>query len=323
MKVRIGKHGITEHPEVSIKALRAFTEVMSLGSATAAARQLGISQPAVSRLISQLEGAFGFELFYREKGRLLPNLDGKRLLSEAELALSSLERLNNLAGDIAGLSSGMIRIVAPPSFSEAILPEIVAKFLRLHPDVEFNIDSRSPDTSRSMIAMRYVDCGFVKLPTDESNLAVEMIMTSGSVCVMAADHRLASAESITPSMIGSLPLILLGAGRRWRSQVDAAFAEHGKRPSVAIETHTHGSACALAARGIGMAILNERLAAPYLHRGLVTKPFLPEIPHKYAFALSSISPPSRLTLAFREVVMRHFGIGEERETPLNRVPLGQ
>lgn len=306
MKVRPGFYSPEGGPEISIRALRAFAEVMHTGSATAAAKQLKMGQPAISRLIAQVETAFGFELFYREKGRLVATDDGKRLLAEVELMLSSSERLINLARDIAGFSAGTIKIVAPPSFSEAVLADIVALFLERHPGVEVSIDSRSAETSRSMIAMRYADCGFVKMPIDQTDLSTEVMMRNGSVCIMKDDHPLAHLPQISPKDIGQLPMILLGAGRRWRNQVDAAFGKFEMRPSVTIETHTHGSACALAARGLGLAILNEQLAIPYLHRPLLMRPFTPEIAHEYAFAVSNLSPPSRLVMAFRNVASAYF-----------------
>lgn len=147
----------------------------------------------------------------------------------------------------------------------------------------------------------------MKLPAEENDLAIEQIVASGSVCVMHEDHPLAGHATITPAEIGQHPLILLGAGRHWRTQVDAAFASFGLRPVVAVETHTHGSACALAARGNGMAILNELLVKPYLHKPLVTRPFEPPITHEYAFAVSNVSRPSRLTQEFRNEVKAYFG----------------
>lgn len=306
LKGRPGGLQAADQLDLSIRALTAFAEVMHTGSATAAAKQLGLTQSAVSRLVAQVEQAVGFELFYREKGRLIPNEDGKRFFAEVELTLSSFERLNNIAQDIAGFTAGTIRVVAPPSFSEAVLADIVALFLKRHPGVEFSIDSRSAETARSMIAMRYADCGFLKMPVDATDLSTEVMMTNGSVCVLRNDHPLAGLETISPDDISSRPLVLLGAGRRWRSQVDQAFTSCGQRPNVAIETHTHGSACALVARGLGLAILNEQLARPYLHAPLVARQFRPEIQHQYAFAVSSLSPPSRLTHEFRDAVAAYF-----------------
>lgn len=306
MTVRIGKAAYSAIPDISLRALHAFSEVMQTGSATAAARQLGMTQSAISRLIAQVEEGVGFDLFYREKGRLVATQDGKRVFAEVEAALASLERLNNVARDIAGFSSGKIRVVAPPSFSEAVLADIVALFLERHPGVEFSIDSRSSETSRSMIATRLADCGFVKLPVDETDLSTELLMTNGSVCVMREDHPLAREAVVTPAKVGRHNLILLGAGRRWRNQVNEAFAQFDLRPEVVVETHTHGSACALVMRGMGMAILNEKLAEPYLHAPLLAKRFEPEILHQYGFAVSSMSPPSRLTLEFRNVAREYL-----------------
>lgn len=306
MRKPIAPAGVEPDKDVSFRALRVFAEIMRTGSATAAGKQLSLSQPAVSRLIAQLEAQVGFDLFYRDRGKLVPTADGTKLIQEVELTLASIDRFNSLVRDIAGYSAGTVRIVAPPSFAEGVLPEIVSRFRDRFPGVEFSIDSRSVETARSMIAMRYVDCGFVKLPADESDLSIEQIVSSGSVCVMRQDHPLAELSTITPSDIGQHPLILLGAGRHWRTQVDTAFAAFGLRPSVAIETHTHGSACALAARGNGMAILNELLVKPYLHTSLVARPFNPPIMHEYAFAVSNVSRPSRLTQEFRNEVRAYF-----------------
>lgn len=307
MRKPLAPAGVEPDKDVSFRALRVFAEIMRTGSATAAGKQLSLSQPAVSRLIAQLEAQVGFDLFYRDRGKLVPTADGTKLIQEVELTLASLDRFNSLVRDIAGYSAGTIRIVAPPSFAEGILPDIVSRFRERFPGVEFSIDTRSVETARTMIAMRYVDCGFVKLPTDESDLAIEQIVSSGSVCVMREDHPLAECERVTPADIGQHPLILLGAGRHWRTQVDAAFGSYGMRPVVAIETHTHGSACALAARGNGMAILNELLVKPYMHPPLVTRPFDPPITHEYAFAVSNVSRPSRLTQEFRNAVTAYFG----------------
>ncbi len=292
--------------EVSFRSLRVFAEIMRTGSATAAGKQLSLSQPAVSKLISQLEAKVGFDLFYRDRGKLVPTADGTKLMQEVDLTLASLDRFNSLVRDIAGYSAGTIRVVAPPSFAEGVLPEIISRFRDRLPGVEFSIDSRSVATARSMIAMRYVDCGFVKLPTDQKDLELDEVVTSGTLCVMREDHPLASRETISPVDIGLHPLILLGAGGYWRTQVDAAFMSFGLKPVVAIETHTHGSACALAGLGNGMAILNELLVRPYIQAQLVTRPFIPEITHTYAFAVSNVARPSRLTQEFKKEALSFF-----------------
>ncbi|MCW6530153.1 LysR substrate-binding domain-containing protein [Sphingomonas sp. MMSM20] len=283
---------------LGVRALETLSEVMRTGSATAAAANLGMTQPGVSRTLAQLERTIGFELFYRDRGKLVPTKDGRLLAEEVEFALAGLQRVANLADDIANSAAGELSVVAPPSFAEGVLPAIVASFLQKHPGVRFNLDSRSLETSRMMIATRVVDCGFMKMPIAGDDLHCEPLVSSGSACVLPARHPLAAHEVLTPDLLRAAPLILLGSGRQWRIQVDQAFAGYRLRPTVAIETHTHGSACALAARGVGIAIVNRLLARAYLRDDLVMRSFAPPIVHQYASVTSINLHGSRLVSAF-------------------------
>ena len=248
---------------LGVRALATLAEVIRTGSATTAGRTLGMTQSAVSRAIAQLERSVGFELFYRDRGRLIATKDGLALADEVELALAGLRRVDSLVSDIATSAVGELRVVAPPSFAEGLLPDIVAAFLQRFPGVRFSLDSRTTETAKAMIATRVVDCGFMKMPIDDGDLRCEPLIASGSVCVLATDHPLAGHHTLTPELLAQQPLILLGSGRQWRAQVDDAFAAFGLRPRVAIETHTHGSACALAARGVHLLRrLTQRLRRP-------------------------------------------------------------
>ncbi|WP_298671000.1 LysR substrate-binding domain-containing protein [uncultured Sphingomonas sp.] len=285
---------------LGVRALETLAEVMRTGSATAAAANLGMTQPGVSRTLAQLERAIGFDLFYRDRGKLVPTKDGRLLAEEIEFALAGLQRVSNLAADIANSAAGELSVVAPPSFSEGVLPMIVANFLQKHPGVRFNLDTRSLETSRAMIATRVVDCGFMKMPIAGDDMHCEPLVSSDSACVLPAHHPLAAHEALTPDLLRDEPLILLGSGRQWRIQVDQAFAGYNLYPMVAVETHTHGSACALAARGVGIALVNRLLARSYVRDGLVMRTFLPSITHQYAFVTSVNRRGSRLVSAFLE-----------------------
>jgi DNA-binding transcriptional LysR family regulator len=211
--------------------------------------------------------------------------------------LGSVARVSALIEDIAAFRTGELRLVAPPSLCESVLPDIAARFLARFPGVRLSIDSRSVETARLMIANRMVDCGFLKLPLDRADLAAETLIESEAVCVMAHTHPLASEPSLTPALLGRSPLILLGQGRTSRIQIEASFSAAGLRPNVRVETHTIGSACALAARGIGVTIVNSLLARPYLRETLIARPLTPRLPQNYAFATAADTPPSRLALA--------------------------
>ncbi|AYG95394.1 LysR family transcriptional regulator [Brevundimonas naejangsanensis] len=283
---------------IRLRAMRAFRAILQQGSVTAAARTLGLTQPAASRLLAQLEQDLGFELFHRDRGRLVPTADGLMLYEEVERALDNVDRVQDLARDISDFRVGRLRLVAPPSFLEAILPDVIAAFLDQYPRVHLSIDSHGVETTKSMIASRAVDAGFVKLPLNRDDLDARTVLVSETACVLPSDHPLAEREEVTAQDLKNTPLVLLGQGRRFRSQVEAAFAEAGVAPRVRVETHTVASSCALVARGVGVAIVNERLAQAYVRDRTVLRPFRPGILHEYAFVVSNSVKPSRLAEAF-------------------------
>ena len=292
--------------KLNLRGLEGFRETMLNGSATAAAVRMGLTQSAVSRMIAQLEDELGFELFHREKGRLVPTPEALQLYEQVEIAFGAVERVGALVGDIAASNTGLLKIVAPPSLSEGVLSEILSRFTAKHPGVRLSIDSRSVETAKSLVANRTVDCGFAKLPLDRPDIRTELLSVSETVCVLPTSHRLAGETTLTPELLRGEPLILLGRGRWSRLQIEAAFKAAGVPMDVRVETHTVGSACALAAHGLGVAVVNELMARACLGPSVVARVFRPQILHEYAFITSALAPMSRLAAALLEEARAHL-----------------
>lgn len=283
---------------IDLRALKAFVTVVRTGTVTAAGRQLNLTQPTTSRLLATLEKSIGFALFHRDRGRLIPTADAMLLFEEAELALGSIGHVRDLIEDISKFRVGRLRLVAPPSFSEGVLPEVIAGFIKRFPEVHLSIDTRSVETAKTMIATRAVDAGFLKTPVERNDLTAEPVVSSGSVCVLSRKNSLSRQDYLDPERLRGEPLILLGQGRQSRAQIETAFAEAGVEPHTRIDTHTIGSACGFAAQGVGVTIVNALLARPYLKGDLVALPFKPDLRHEYAFVTASVPGPTRLALEF-------------------------
>lgn len=283
-----------------LRGLECFRGIMETGSATGAARRLRLSQPAVSRLLGVLEGELGYTLFQRDRGRLLPTVEAHLLYKEVDIALQSVERVAQLARNLRNANYGELSIVSPPSLSEGILPRIIAEFISAHPEIHVTLDSESVEKARDMVALRAVDCGFVKKPVDHPGLALETLARSGTVCAMSADHRLAKKRTVSAADLHGEPLILLGKGRASRVEVDQVFREAGVRMNVKVDTHTVASACAFARSGTGVAIVNEMMAVHYASPSLVLRRFEPNLVHEYAFMTARETPMSRVTRSFLE-----------------------
>ncbi len=132
------------------RQIGAFRQVMRLGSMTAAAHALSVSQPAVSRLIADLEANLGFALFERRAGKLFPTQDAHAFGSEVERMFYGLDRLERFAKDLRGLHQGALTLATLPMVSFSILPRTLARFLRDHAGlhVAHNVHT-SPSRRRS------------------------------------------------------------------------------------------------------------------------------------------------------------------------------
>jgi DNA-binding transcriptional LysR family regulator len=284
----------------NLKSLECFRAIIATGSATAAARQLGLTQPAVSRLLGVLEAGLGFELFHRRKGRLVPTEEALALHREVDITLQSVDRVSRLARNLKSGDFGALSIVSPPSFAEGILSRVIAGFIAAHPSLRVTLDSQSVEIARDMVALRAADCGFVKLPADHPGLACKPLLRAGTVCALPSGHRLASRTVVGIEDLRGEPLILLGQGRASRKQIDNAFEAAGVAMNVRVETHTVSAACAFARSGTGIAIVNEMLAVQYAGGGIELRRLDPDFVHEYAFMTSSDAPMTRVTRRFFE-----------------------
>lgn len=296
--------------EINLKALRGFHAIVETGSVTSASSILGMTQPALSRLLAQLEASIGFELFYRDHGRLVPTQDGLLMFDEVDRSLHTLERVNSVVRDICEYRCGHLKLVAPPSFAESVLPDIVASFAASFSGVRLTVESPGSEAAMSMIANRSVDGGFLRLPLDRPDLRTETVVTSDTVCVVSERHPLAARPAITPTLLRGQGLIMLGQGTVSRACIEATFAREGVRPLVQIEAHTVAASCAFAARGLGVSLVNGLLAEAYLRPGLVARRFQPQLTNEYAFVTSELSHPTRLAGAFLQHTHQFFAARE-------------
>lgn len=299
---------------LSLKSLNCFHAVMDTGTVTGAAKQLSVTQPAVSRMIGHLESDIGFELFARSKGKLVPTDAAIALFGEVDIALQSVDRVSQLAVNLKNHDYGELSIVSPPSFAERVVTRLIAEFVREYPNVRISLDSRSIETAQDMVALRAVDCGFVRLPTDHPDLDYEPVVTAGTVCVMRPTHELAKRRRISATNLAGHPLILLGRGRASRSVLNDGFVAANVRPKISVETHSVSAACALVRQDAGIAIVNEMLAAQYVDDNLVVRRFSPNIQHEYAFMISANTPMTRVTRRFRQFCREFFDANRDPAT---------
>lgn len=283
---------------MNLRQLEAFRAVVETGTVTRAGETLGISQPAVSKLIGHLARECGFALFRRHGNRLTPTAEAITLYAEVERMFVSMEHITRHAAGIRELRSGLLSIAAFPALATRPLPRIVTRFLAEHPDTHVSISSRSGRMLVEWVAANQVDIGIGLLMIEHPAIDYQSAGSVDGVCVMHPRHPLARRKIIRATDLDGQSFISLGAEDRSRFRVDQAFEGHGVRRRIAIEAQQSEAACTFASEGVGVAIVEPFSASEFSPEKLAVRPFQPRIPFDLWLMTPSHRPRSLLLEAF-------------------------
>lgn len=286
---------------MKIRQIQAFKAVMLTGTETQAAELLSISQPAVSRLISNLEQDVGFPVFNRRNGRVYPTPEASYLYDEAEKTLSSLDKLGQTAKDIRDLKLGQLRVACMPALSLTLLPKVVATFLAKRPKVTVSLHTRSSQKVKEWVATRQFDIGIAELPADDPALDTDPLNLK-CVCVLPKGHPLERKTTVTPNDLDGVPFVSLHREHMTFFRIESAFEAAKAKRNIVIETSLFAPACSLVAQGAGVSIVDPITAGEYLQRGIVARPFKPSIPFDFAVLYPAKHPQPLLVSHFVRVL---------------------
>ena len=239
-----------------VNKYEAFLLSVELGSITRAAENLGVTQSAVSHMISSLEAELGFALLRRGRGGAVPTAEGQSVTPAIRGMLTARERLDQMASAIRGLDSGTVRIGTFTSVGVHWLPGIIAEFQADYPSVELKLMSGDYHDVEQWLADGSADIGFVPLPTRLGGEVVPL-RADRLLAVIPANHPLADAAAFPVAELERESFI----GLLETSDRDArgALAAAGVSPHIKYKTKDDYAVIAMIERGLGVSIMPELL----------------------------------------------------------------
>lgn len=260
---------------------------MACGTTTRAAEILRISQPAVSRLLADLERSTKLKLFERGKGRIKPTAEGHAFHEEVQRAFIGLERLSFAAENIRSFAAGSLRIASLPVLGHAFLPRVIAAFCRAYPAISILLHVRSSEAVKDLLAAGQFDLGFAADEIDLAGVEARVFVDLEAVCLLPRDHQLAARGTLSPEDLADARFISLASEDAARARIDRLFEKAGIRRRIVVETQYSVTICHLVRQGVGVSLVNP-LALEGLDRtGLVGVPFRPPV----HFRTLMITPP--------------------------------
>ena len=288
---------------MNVRQLEAFRAVFTTGSVSMAADQLGVTQPAVSTLISNLERSIGFPLFERIRGRLVATPEAATLYDEVERVFASLDRVDHTVREIRTMSAGHLRISSLPGATIKLLPQLITPFLDGRPDVNISLHTQSSPKVKDWVAMGLVDIGLAEMPIDDKAIEWEPLIQR-CVCIMPAGHRLTKRAVITPVDIKNEPVISLYRDHMVSRRLDNAFEKYALTRKTRIEVFMFSTCCNFVLEGAGIALVDAMSADHYRDQNVAIRPFEPEINFDIAILFPANRPRSKLALEFAQALRK-------------------
>jgi DNA-binding transcriptional LysR family regulator len=287
---------------LSLQQIRCFCAAVELGSFTAAAAALHVSQPAVADQVRKLEQALGTDLFVRGGRGVVLTEAGRAFAEHATRSLRAVEDAAGSVGELAALRSGTVTIGIFGGPSAWSIDELVTVFLRRHPDVSVRLIGRNSSAIADHVRRGELEAGVVLLPIDDDKLDVRPIVRDEVLYVSADPER--TRQPATIARLAATPLVFYDAESADRDPIRRQLAERaqarGLRLQAKVEVELKDIALRLVAAGIGDTYLPSAYThAPYYPAALSTAPFTPALYDTFAIITR---PGSRLPPGVRELL---------------------
>jgi DNA-binding transcriptional LysR family regulator len=292
--------------QMNPRQIEAFRAVMLTSSMTVAAELLKITQPAVSRLVKDLEADLQLTLFRREGNRLIPSHEATILFAEVDRFYIGMDRIAKIATDLRNTKVGSLRVASIGALSLGCITQAISTFHAERPAVNVTLESLNSRLILELVAGRHFDVGFAQATGEFPGAHLVPLPLVDAVCVVPAHYPIAEKDILEPRDLRDLPFISLGQNSPLRLKIDQVFTEAKVSRREVLQTSLTASAIGLVASGIGVSIVDPFTVSCLSAHGVVRRPFRPNIPLDYVVVRPSHYQQSRLCQDFTEIMVGLF-----------------
>lgn len=271
---------------IDIRQLEAFAAVMSAGSVTGAARLLGRSQPAVTRLIQDLEADVGYALLHRSGPRISPTSRGVLFHAEVERHLVGLAHIRKRAEAIGLDEPPTLTIAGTPSLAAGVLSQALAAVAPELLPRHLHVQALAAENVVQAVLARSADLGIASLPLEHPGLDLHWIADAPCVVAVGTNDPLAGSDVVRLADLAERRIVTLANPYRLRHRINEAMAKAGVVPQRIIDINASMTALTLVRAGLGVAIVEPATVCGVALDGIVMR----ALDHTIPFLFGIISP---------------------------------
>lgn len=224
--------------DITVRHLQAFVAACDEHHVGRAATRLNLTQPAVSKTLSDLERIVGLKLLERGRRGTRPTPRGQAFLVQARKAVEAVSAARNAVSEHTR-SQSVVRLGVLPTVAPALVPNVVTTFQQTHAGVGLVIVTRTNAELLELLHKGDIDVavGRMSEPAATAGLTFELLYLDSLSLAMRKDHPLARTRPLTLAQALAFPLVICNAGSAPHRNTEALFGMHGSRlPTNCVET---------------------------------------------------------------------------------------
>ncbi len=303
----------TRRNRINTRRLEAFYAVGLTGTVSAAAEMLHLTQPAVSKQISNLEKDIGYTLFRRTAGRLAMTTEACYLFDEVASALGHLDTLWDAMHQLRRLNIGELAIGTPPGPSFILIPQLLQSFILDRPDIKIKLLAGTSQNIQKQISLQQLDLAIVEysaVSTANSTNYRVIPLSVNCVCAISNEHPLAKKSIITPRDLDGMPAVTLEPEHSVVRQQKLIFKRSRFVLNPRYEVSLWWAGLGLVRQGLCYALIDRINAEAFQiidqKKSIKFIDFQPEIIYEFAILIPTIKPLSALTEEFLKLLIGMF-----------------
>lgn len=258
--------------EQHLSQYKIFYEVARTGNISKAAKELYISQPAISKSISKLEDSLGVSLFIRNSRGVQLTAEGELLFHHTQTAFKALDEGERELKRIQEFNIGQIRIGVSNTLCRFIMVSYLKKFIEQYPHIKISIESQSSTYTLTMLEQERIDIGLVAAPRSMKNIEFIPVMDIEDIFVAAPNYleNLKLREGADADIFQAGNIMLLDRNNLTRRYIDDYMNEHHMEANNLLEVTAMDLLIDFARIGLGAAcVIKEFVAEDLAHGRLI------------------------------------------------------